>query len=212
MHAYHHIRLGNTSINVKKSFDELLPDPWLKAEDGKFRFRSYLQAKAGCEKYFSLCEAGVFFQSEKLNTYSGGISRKYPEIKQDVAEEIMNLVFRKLLPLLPKDNYNVGIHQIRITTHDRQPGYPAPEGIHQDGFKFIAVYCSEMENIAGGDTTLIPHHDGGNDATTFKILAGEAIIFNDVNYLHYTAPIVPLLPEKGFRDVFVITFDIESEK
>lgn len=33
MHAYHHIRLGNTSINVKKSFDELLPDPWLKAED-----------------------------------------------------------------------------------------------------------------------------------------------------------------------------------
>lgn len=123
----------------------------------------------------------------------------------------MNVVFSKLLPLLPKDNYNVGIHQIRITTHDRQPGYPAPEGIHQDGFKFIAVYCSEMENIAGGDTTLIPHHDGGNDATTFKILAGEAIIFNDVNYLHYTAPIVPLLPGKGFRDVFVITFDIESE-
>lgn len=64
----------------------------LKAEDGKFRFRSYLQAKAGV-KNILFVRGWSFFQSEKLNTYSGGISRKYPEIKQDVAEEIMNLVF-----------------------------------------------------------------------------------------------------------------------
>lgn len=122
MHAYHHIRLGKTSAKVKNSFDELLPDPWLKAEDGIFRFRSYMQARAGREKYFDLCAVGEFFQAEKLNNYAGGIARKYPEIKQDVAEEVMNLVFRKLLPLLPDTTYNIGIHQIRITTDDRRPG------------------------------------------------------------------------------------------
>ncbi|QLY03444.1 MULTISPECIES: 2OG-Fe dioxygenase family protein [Citrobacter] len=209
MHAYHHIRLGKTSAKVKNSFDELLPDPWLKAEDGIFRFRSYMQARAGREKYFDLCAVGEFFQAGKLNNYAGGIARKYPEIKQDVAEEVMNLVFRKLLPLLPDTTYNIGIHQIRITTDDRRPGYPAPEGIHKDGFKYIAIYCSEIENVTGGETTLIPNHDGGNDASTFKLHAGDAVIFNDVNYQHYTAAVVPLLPGKGYRDVFVITFDIE---
>ena len=212
MHAYHHIRLGKASTKVKKSFEELLPDPWLKSEDGLFRFRSYLEARAGREKYFSLCATNDFFQSTTLNAYAGGISRKYPEIKKDVAEEVMGLVFSKLLPLLPDTTYNIGIHQIRITADDRQPGYPAPEGIHKDGFKYIAIYCSDVKNITGGDTTLIPHHDGGNDAATFKLDAGDAVIFNDVNYQHYTAAVVPLLPGKGFRDVFVITFDIDGEK
>lgn len=212
MHAYHRIHLGNTSINVKKSFDELLLEPWLRDEDGMFLFRSYLQAKAGCEKYFSLCKHDAFFSSKRLGFYSSGIFDKYPEIRKDVAEEIMNLVFSKLLPLLPKTNYDVGIHQIRIEANDQQSGDPTPESVHQAGFKYIAIYCSEIENIAGGDTTLIPHHDGGNDGATFKIQAGEAIIFNDANYLHYTAPVVSLLPGKGGRDVFVITFDIEGEK
>ena len=63
--------------------------------------------------------------------------------------------------------------------------------------------------MTGGETTLIPNHDGGNDASTFKLHAGDAVIFNDVNYQHYTAAVVPLLPGKGYRDVFVITFDIE---
>lgn len=212
MHAYHRIHLGNTSINVKKSFDELLLEPWLKDEDGMFIFRSYLQAKTGCEKYFSLCEHDVFFPSKKLNFYSSGVFDKYQKIRKDVAEEIMNLVFSKLLPLLPKTNYDVGIHQIRIETNDQQSGEPTPESVHQAGFKYIAIYCSKIENIAGGDTTLIPHHDGGNDGATFKIQAGEAIIFNDANYLHYTTPVVSLLPGKGVRDVFVITFDIDGEK
>lgn len=84
---------------------------------------------------------GEFFQAEKLNNYAGGIARKYPEIKQVVAEEVMNLVFRKLLPLLPDTTYNIGIHQIRITTDDRRPGYPAQR-------VFIKMVLSILQSIA----------------------------------------------------------------
>lgn len=64
MHAYHHIRLGKTSAKVKNSFDELLPDPWLKAEDGIFRFRSYMQAGPDV-KSILICAQWVSFFKRK---------------------------------------------------------------------------------------------------------------------------------------------------
>lgn len=211
MQSFNHLHFGQVSAHIKKSFDELLPDPWLREEDGKFRFRSFQKAVVNHRAEYYLKTDPVFYQSETLNHYSGGIQRKYPELRADVASTILLQVVNKFLPLLPDISYNIGIHQIRITTEDRSPGYPAPEGIHQDGFSYIGIYCVGVNNIAGGDTTLISCEEEPASRTTFKLNEGDAVIFNDVNYQHYTSAIVPLLPGKGYRDVFVMTFDGEQE-
>lgn len=66
MHAYHHIRLGNTSINVKKSFDELLPDPWLKAEDENFVFEVIFRQKQGVKNILVCARPEFSFSLKNL--------------------------------------------------------------------------------------------------------------------------------------------------
>ncbi|MCW2476740.1 MULTISPECIES: 2OG-Fe dioxygenase family protein [unclassified Symbiopectobacterium] len=207
MQYYQFLPVGDIPRFLKDSFNDLPPDLWLKPKDSHFRFRCYQQAVLKSQQFSYLNSNMPFYQPSHLNCYSGGVKREYAGLVPDVADIVFDSIISRLVPILPDKEYQIGIHQIRITTDSLNIGHPAPEGIHQDGFTYISVCCIELNNVSGGDTTLIPCDKDTAKVVTFKLNEGEAVVFNDVNYLHYTSAIVPLLPGKGYRDVFVITFD-----
>ena len=56
------------------------------------------------------------------------------------AEQIVaSNIIPTLAAQLPGDEFTIGVHQIRIIANDDDMGKPAPEGIHRDGFDFVAV-------------------------------------------------------------------------
>jgi hypothetical protein len=145
-------------------------------------------------------------QSKELNEYSGDIKRKF----EPVTEEVRNYLGKKLIPLitrsLPKNNYEIGLHQIRTLTNNKNMGKPAPEGAHQDGFDYVCVICANYHNITGGNSLLVNPLNHKETLFNTVLTPSEAILFDDRIYAHYASPIVPLLPGNGHRDVFVITF------
>ena len=80
-----------------------------------------------------------------------------------------------------------------------------PEGIHQDGFNFIAISCINRKNIKGGLSNVYE-----NDKITksySKILnIGEILILNDRKMFHDVTNIeLDNLNNIGYRDIFVFT-------
>ena len=109
---------------------------------------------------------------------------------------------------LPGDKFTIGVHQIRIVANDDDMGKPAPEGIHRDGFDFVAVVAVARTNVNGGVTMLVDLDDYNKALFEDTLESGEAIVFDDRIVAHYTTPITPRYPGAASRDVFVVTFSI----
>jgi len=102
-----------------------------------------------------------------------------------------------------ENNKFVQIHKIRVYA-DKDSTNLVPEGIHQDGFNMIAIYCVARVNITGG-TSII--YDNNKEIIYEKELnEGEMIVINDNEYFHNVTNIELLDKEKiGYRDVIVLT-------
>ncbi|WP_119343177.1 2OG-Fe dioxygenase family protein [Facilibium subflavum] len=178
---------------IKQSFLDLKRDPNMKQGDN-YRYRAFSVGDVNNNKVSVSPHGEVFHQSQKLNKYQGGIDRHFPLIEMPVAQYVADNIIRShIYPLIPKGNYHFGIHQIRIETTDEITGKPAPEGIHQDGFDYVCVLCANLNNVSGGNSVLVDVKDRSH------------ILFDDKKYAHYASAIVPVIPGKGWRDVFVIT-------
>lgn len=84
---------------------------------------------------------------------------------------------------------------------------PTPEGIHQDGFDYVAVACIDTNNIVGGVSLLV---DPGKHSTKYleaELKSGNILLFNDRTYARHAAPIVSKIPGNGYRDVVVTTYN-----
>ncbi|MFZ9035801.1 MAG: 2OG-Fe dioxygenase family protein [Francisellaceae bacterium] len=192
---------------VLSSFETLAMDQNMKSGDN-YRFRAYstgliVSASASLNE-----EVEAFNQSYLLNHYQGGIDRKFPALEQKIAQYVIDeMMMKTLYPELPEADYKFGIHQIRIITTDEIMGKPAPEGIHQDGFDYVAVGCVAVHNITGGNSILVKNTQRDELCFDEILRPEEVVIFDDRHFAHYASPIVPKLPGRGARDVFVVTFE-----
>ena len=193
------------SSQMKKSFNFLKDDTYLKSRDWIFRKRSYGRGKIIKSKIIWSKQTN-FFQKKKNNKYVGGIKRKFaamkPVIKKEVEIIILNL---KEKNLIGKDIKFFGAHAIRIICDKNNLGYPVPEGYHHDGFDFVSIIAVNRSNILGGKSYL-------KNATSKKIVFtkslknNQALFFNDKKLLHYATPIKLTKGRLGFRDMIVLTF------
>ncbi|UXI04487.1 2OG-Fe dioxygenase family protein [Photobacterium sp. TY1-4] len=183
------------------SFNHLREDPYLKPGES-FRQRRFSRCHVDPWEVTFHRVNNVFYQSSDINGYSGGIRREF-ELLDTVAQHFcQERVIPYLMQTLGLKYAEIGIHQIRITASDQAVGYPAPEGIHQDGFDYICTLCMGKQNITGGNSVVLK---GSAVVADEQLGFGELLLFDDRAYRHYVSPIVPLLPGHGHRDMFVFT-------
>lgn len=94
----------------------------------------------------------------------------------------------------------VGVHAIRTEVGSDNLGEPSPEGLHQDGFAYVAIIAITAPP-SGAITRLV----SVAEARTLEVgtlQPGQALVFDDQRFLHYTEN----FGRWPHRDVVVLTF------
>ena len=207
------IRLENIDFNcidsVRDSFNNL---PHTDHLDGKYRLRRYSRIRMGeqpeidqtCD-YIKLSQE-PFNQSEDYNKHQGGMSRLFEDIEDDVVSSLgMRVMCDKFLNACGLEHDNViEVHQMRIITPGEKTPV-SPEGVHQDGYDFIAIVAIERHNITGGQALV--HRTYGGKAIFESVLdSGEMLMINDKKLWHNAYAITRIHPDmQGHMDAFILT-------
>lgn len=149
-----------------------------------------------------------FYQSGIYNNFNGNKMREYPNIDENILNDKLFIEILKNFNFIVKEQYGennkyIQIHKIRVYANKDSTNL-VPEGIHQDGFNMIAIYCLARVNIKGGRSII---YDENKKIIYEKELAeGEMIVINDNKYFHNVTNIELLDKEKiGYRDIIVLT-------
>ena len=184
-------------------FEELSVDPYI---EGSYRRRAYSRYHLKSSKVERRPHRP--FQQGYENKLFAVVSRNYPplELKIDLIPAFYHLLdeFAKRTRIDPNKDF-IDVHQIRIVCGSDCNALPAPEGIHQDGFRFVGIYCVQRQNVDGGFTEIYSEPNG--EALIHSILQeNQCIILNDKRFYHYASAIISHDIHKiGSRDVFVLT-------
>lgn len=198
--------LGQLPLNgfsdLKRTFENLPSDNY--AEE---RLRSRRYSRYTIEDgVLNAQRAKDFMQSRSINHYLGDVERTYEEIEDVLLENEAFLgmfnSFQRGVNLSPEST--IEAHQLRLhcRAHIKSP---APEGTHQDGFDYIAVFMVETKNVDGGEVMLFNDPDGP-PILKKQLETGEFFIINDRKLFHNASPLVPTAnTEDGHWDVIVLT-------
>ncbi len=187
---------------LRPSFARLPFDPYISR---RFRQRR-LSRFDGPPSHLRHLRHSVFAQSQAVNQLLGGVVREYEELEDEL---IAQPGFRAMIASfvahvgLPPSTV-LGVHQIRILCSGTLAGDPAPEGIHQDGFDAIGIFCISRVNVVGANTHLY-RSPSGQPVFSRELQPGEVLYVDDRELYHYTDPLHPRVEGDGHRDVFVIT-------
>jgi hypothetical protein len=188
---------------LRPTFSDLPIDPYI---TGHFRRRRYSHF-SGRPGTLRRLKHQTFQQSRQVNYLLGGVRREYGELDDGLvaldAFRAMIATYVEHLGIDPAVT-DFGVHQIRILCSPEFAGDPAPEGIHQDGFDYVGIFCIDRVNVAGAATHLYRAKDQP-PIFNKELQPGEVVFVNDREVFHYTDPLHPLVPGEGHRDVFVIT-------
>ncbi len=202
-----YLELGQLSADhtqiLAKSFDNLPPNPYL---DGEFRLRRFSHFTFSGQSLTHLPQKD-FVQSEELNTFQGGVVRRYEEIEDEIINSAafveMFQHFKNMAHV--NDDADIEVHQLRILAKENKETAVAPEGVHQDGFDRIGIFVIQREHLKAGGNLRI--HLNKNDAPfinhTFD--KGEFVVLNDKRFWHSAATILPEEGHEGSMDIFVLT-------
>jgi len=199
----HHLPETVDLAAVAPFFDDLPSDHYV---DGDYRRRRLSRFRGPADALAHLPHAS-FMQSGYVNELLGNIQREYAELDEALIGHPSFVAFiaaiQDFFGFDPADTV-LGVHQIRITCNDEEQGEPAPEGIHQDGFDYIAICCIAREGVVGAKTELYTDPDG-EAIFSRELQPGEIAYCDDRAIYHYTTPIHPAGDAPGHRDVFVVT-------
>jgi hypothetical protein len=188
---------------LRPSFVRLPIDPYIQGRFRRRRFSHFI----GPPDHLRRLSHMAFQQSRAVNELLGGVKREYDELEESlVGSEAFHSLVRAFVDHLGLDAQTTeyGVHQIRIECSSEVAGDPAPEGIHQDGFDWVGIFCVDRHNVVGADTHLYRAKDQP-PIFSRELQPGEAVFVNDREVFHYTDPVHPRVAGPGHRDVFVIT-------
>lgn len=196
---------SDCSQHLGPLFEGLSPDPYL---ESNCRFRAFSQYK-NVNGQFEKLNNNSFTQSSDVNRLIGDVERKFEHIS---AEMDQHPQFQELLSTFAqRTNVNtfekpIGVHQIRVICSNDQSGSPAPEGIHQDGFDYVGIFCVKRDNISGAYTQVFSSPVDQHPHMSTTIEENQFIILNDRHFYHYVTETLPYDSSRdGVRDVFVFT-------
>ncbi len=192
----------NGFVDLQNTFANLPVD---EHADDRLRSRRYSRYKFQNDT-LEIRRRKDFMQSSDINDYVGDVQREYEDIEDillsnDAFLSMFN-VFQTQTNLNP--NSIIEAHQIRWHCRGRVKD-PAPEGNHQDGFDYIAIFMVDTYNVDGGEFMLFEKSDSP-PMFKKKLENGAFIILNDRKLFHNASPLVPTAnAEDGHWDVIVLT-------
>ena len=148
------------------------------------------------------------FQSRDYNTLNGGIARWFDPVLDDIAlhpalRAALDLAYRCFNRTAPHPEWEIELHQFRISAAVGSAGEPTPEGMHRDGVDFVMVMLVKRENVQSG-VTLIEGIDRTPLGSFTLAEPMDATFVDDHRVLHGVTPITPLDVKKAaWRDVLV---------
>ena len=157
----------------------------------------------------------AFVQSLAVNRLSGGMRRKFSPLPDGfVADLFVEDLLRDCATICETASRfeppgpQIGIHMIRTEAVAERSAYPAPEGVHRDGFRFISMHLINMQNLAVDEASSSLFDNDGRLKATFKLRApGDSLFVDDTSFKHYVDPFHPLMPQfHGIRDMLVFTY------
>lgn len=191
--------------NLAGYFDELPCDSFVDSDN---RFRSYARFQA-FENGVERLPHSSFTQSSEFNRVVGDVERHFGPMNDEM---IATPEFTHLLASfiertrVDTDESIVDVHQIRVTCSDGTTSAPAPEGIHQDGYRFVGIFCVQRKNISGGFTQIFASQVEQHPHLNTVLEENQFVIIDDARYFHHISETLSNLSnEKGIRDVFVFT-------
>lgn len=159
-----------------------------------------------------------FYQSKIYNkTDVGNKVRKYEPINIINDKNFKTIVSYFISQVKTNTSINIDkcmVHQIRVQiNNDEETITPVPEGIHQDGYNFVAIMCINRYNITGGINKLYSLNYNDVIQEYDEILStilkpGEMIFFNDRKVKHFVSNINRSCKDKkdlAYRDILVLT-------
>ena len=204
---YKLMNLTSLEVGVFRGFYEGMPkDPYM---GGEFRTRRHSSVQKTAEGNYKVLPHTTFTQSYDVNKLVGEVERTFEPLDEKLATSVN---FAKVVDAFAEmsgfdaTTAEIGIHQVRVKCAKDIEGDPAPEGRHQDGFKYIGIFVTERHNIEGGFSELYLSGDPEEKPFMEKILDNhELLIVNDKEIFHNATGITPTADEGGYRDVFVLT-------
>jgi len=190
---------------LKDSFNKL---PTTDHRDGKYRLRRYSRIKLSDSihfKYMKL-ESEAFNQPTHYNKFQGGIDRQFEDIEDDVVNSggMLEMCDTFLASSGFSDDHEIEIHQMRIVTREELTPV-SPEGVHQDGYRFIAMVGISRYNITGGNLLVCKTYEG-KPIVDFPLESGEMIMLDDRAMWHDATQIKPVNNSvQGWMDAFILT-------
>lgn len=184
-------------------------DSFLKAGDEGFRARQYGTISYDGNNEIIYDDSGVFFQSEEINEYAGGISRQFQPIPKEELELIQPIIkeIEDTGFIEPNVKYEYGCHKIRVSVGDDEVFSPTPEGYHQDGFDYVAMVCVNKKNVVGA-TSFVKDIDTNRLTFQGEMQPGDMMIVDDRLVKHYVSPLFKSSWNECYRDMLIITFKI----
>jgi hypothetical protein len=147
-----------------------------------------------------------FEQSEEYNKHQGGMTRNFEEIEDSALQsggmKEICLAFKHANKLV--DGQEVEVHQMRVVTQEDGIAKVSPEGVHQDGFDYIAMIGVSRNNVHGGE--LLVYDDKKSNPFMHRTLNdGEMVVLNDGEVWHNATPIVAgKEAETGWADWLIL--------
>ncbi|WP_108651800.1 2OG-Fe dioxygenase family protein [Dongshaea marina] len=196
---------GQYAEKLGQFFETLEPDPYLESNCRFRAFSRYRKSEQGIERL----DGNNFMQSSDVNRLIGDVERSFehisPELEQQAEFQYLLNAFIERTGI-DSEKTPIGVHQIRVTCSCDLSGSPAPEGIHQDGFNFVGIFCVRRENVRGGYTQIFSAPVDQHPHLSSTLEENQFIILNDKRYFHYVSEIQPADKQQpGVRDVFVLT-------
>ncbi|MGL6258759.1 2OG-Fe dioxygenase family protein [Vibrio sp. WXL210] len=213
MFTTHENTLHLTSLSqtaVKQLSPSFAALPHTDHADGQYRLRRYSVVRFTQGKVIETNQHD-FMQTEEFNHFQGDVVRHFePLLPQTLASEGLRELCELFVEtnLLP-DGQKIEIHQMRIAAiYDETQ--VAPEGVHQDGFDYIALIGIDRHNIVGGEVLL--YSDNHTAPFYRKVLEnGEVAMLDDHRLWHNAMPIRSIdHSQEGHMDVFVLTASKEQ--
>lgn len=215
-------RVSEEGVNsLRDSFDNLPETPHA---DGKYRLRRYSIIELHTTFWNAHEETAAeklnnreFLQSEDLNKHQGGMSRKFEDLEDST---IQSRGFKEICHLFKNannlvDGQEVEVHQMRIVTLDSEDYLTkngpwvvtpvSPEGVHQDGFDYIAMIGINRNNIEGGELKAFHPNNKDTPILSKPLDSGDMFILQDSVLFHDASPIRAVKRRvKGCLDAFVL--------
>lgn len=194
---------SNEYLALKKSFNKLNRDIYFDNE----RYRNFSLINTKTDNYTIIGDL-KFTQSNKINKFNGNIIRDYENINKLL---LQNKFLKKLIvdfKSYVRFHYNytpnmIKIHQIRVCI-DGTNNEIVPEGIHNDGYNCIGIFCVNRENITGGDNII--YDDKLKKLHSTILNPGDFLILNDNKLFHYVEKTENINKSmKGYRDMLIFT-------